>query len=71
MKIVWQLLARDFHSSKAFLSKQNITKSLFDVNCMLQANEYTREFVEGSVKSYDSNQVASNNPIEDARTEGY
>lgn len=37
---------------------------------MLQANEYTKEFSgSGSVKYYDSNQLASNNPIEDTRSE--
>lgn len=37
---------------------------------ILQANEFTKEFDEpGSVKSYDSNQLASNNPIEDTRSE--
>lgn len=33
-------------------------------------NEYTHEFQQGgSVKSYDSNQLGSNNPMEDVRTE--
>uniref|UniRef100_A0A6M2DGE6 Protein phosphatase 2c/pyruvate dehydrogenase lipoamide phosphatase n=1 Tax=Xenopsylla cheopis TaxID=163159 RepID=A0A6M2DGE6_XENCH len=41
-----------------------------DVNEILRANEYTHEFQNGSVKSYDSNQLASNNPIEDTRSEG-
>lgn len=36
---------------------------------ILRANEYTHDFSEGSVKSYDSNQLASNNPIEDTRAE--
>ena len=36
---------------------------------ILRANEYTHEFSSGSVKSYDSNQLASNNPIEDTRAE--
>jgi len=36
----------------------------------LQANEYTKEFSgPGSIKYYDSNQLASNNPIEDTRSE--
>ncbi|KAJ8954065.1 hypothetical protein NQ318_004370 [Aromia moschata] len=39
------------------------------VDTILRANEYTHEFNEGSVKSYDSNQLASNNPIEDTRSE--
>lgn len=41
-----------------------------EVTAVLQANEYTKEFDgEGSVKYYDSNQLASNNPIEDTRSE--
>lgn len=41
----------------------------FQVDNTLRANEYTHEFSEGSVKSYDSNQLASNNPVEDTRSE--
>lgn len=44
------------------------------VNCILSANEYTKEFPEGNrghaVIAYDSNQLPSNSPCEDARTEG-
>ncbi|XP_043784841.1 pyruvate dehydrogenase [acetyl-transferring]-phosphatase 1, mitochondrial [Apis laboriosa] len=41
-----------------------------EVTAVLQANEYTKEFNEqNSVKYYDSNQLASNNPIEDTRSE--
>lgn len=41
-----------------------------EVNTVLRANEFTQEFnIIGSVKSYDSNQLASNNPIEDTRSE--
>ncbi|XP_050448797.1 pyruvate dehydrogenase [acetyl-transferring]-phosphatase 1, mitochondrial [Cataglyphis hispanica] len=41
-----------------------------EVTNILQANEYTKEFsASGSVKYYDSNQLASNNPIEDTRAE--
>lgn len=39
------------------------------VNCILRTNEHTQEFFGGSVKSYDSNQLASNSPIEDSRSE--
>lgn len=36
----------------------------------MQANEYTKEFSNsGAIKYYDSNQLASNNPIEDMRSE--
>lgn len=41
-----------------------------EVTAVLQTNEYTKEFDgETSVKYYDSNQLASNNPIEDTRCE--
>lgn len=36
---------------------------------MLRANEYSQEFTSGPVKSYDTNQLASNSPIEDTRAE--
>ena len=43
---------------------------LFKVTSILRANEYTQEFYfPGSVKSYDSNQLSSNNPLEDTRSE--
>ncbi|XP_031840395.1 pyruvate dehydrogenase [acetyl-transferring]-phosphatase 1-like protein, mitochondrial [Nomia melanderi] len=41
-----------------------------EVTTVLQTNEYTKEFNgQSSVKYYDSNQLPSNNPIEDARSE--
>ncbi|XP_017892397.1 pyruvate dehydrogenase [acetyl-transferring]-phosphatase 1, mitochondrial [Ceratina calcarata] len=41
-----------------------------EVTSILQANEYTKEFDgQSSVKYYDSNQLASNSPIEDTRCE--
>ncbi|XP_015177745.1 PREDICTED: pyruvate dehydrogenase [acetyl-transferring]-phosphatase 1, mitochondrial isoform X2 [Polistes dominula] len=41
-----------------------------EVTTILQANEFTKEFTgSSSVKYYDSNQLASNNPIEDTRSE--
>ncbi|XP_058790534.1 pyruvate dehydrogenase [acetyl-transferring]-phosphatase 1, mitochondrial [Phymastichus coffea] len=41
-----------------------------EVTDILQTNEFTKEFTgPNSVKSYDSNQLASNNPIEDTRAE--
>ena len=43
---------------------------MLQVTAVLQANEYTKEFdEENSIKYYDSNQLASNNPIEDTRSE--
>lgn len=45
----------------------------FQVNCILSANEYTKEFSEENrghaCIAYDSNQLPSNSPCEDARTE--
>lgn len=41
-----------------------------EVTAVLQANEYTKEFNgQSSIKYYDSNQLPSNNPMEDARSE--
>lgn len=41
-----------------------------EVDTILTSNEYSYEFSPGSsVKSYDSNQLASNHPIEDTRSE--
>ncbi|XP_078042306.1 pyruvate dehydrogenase [acetyl-transferring]-phosphatase 1-like protein, mitochondrial isoform X1 [Augochlora pura] len=41
-----------------------------EVTTVLQTNEYTKEFNgQSSIKYYDSNQLASNNPMEDARLE--
>lgn len=42
--------------------------SAYEVNQVLTANEYTREFDGGPVKSFDTNQLGSNNPIEDSRS---
>lgn len=40
------------------------------MNSILRANEYNHEFDgTGPVRSYDCNQLASNNPIEDTRSE--
>ncbi|XP_059618436.1 pyruvate dehydrogenase [acetyl-transferring]-phosphatase 1, mitochondrial [Phlebotomus argentipes] len=40
-----------------------------DVNLILRANEFTKELSGGPVRYFDSNQLASNSPLEDARTE--
>lgn len=41
-----------------------------EVTSILRANEYSEEInIPGSIKSFDTNQLASNNPIEDTRTE--
>ncbi|XP_015122977.1 pyruvate dehydrogenase [acetyl-transferring]-phosphatase 1, mitochondrial [Diachasma alloeum] len=42
-----------------------------EVTRILRTNEFTQELVgSNSIKYYDSNQLASNNPLEDARAEG-
>uniref|UniRef100_A0A1B0EZ11 Uncharacterized protein n=1 Tax=Phlebotomus papatasi TaxID=29031 RepID=A0A1B0EZ11_PHLPP len=41
----------------------------FQVNLILRANEFTKDFSGGPVRYFDSNQLASNSPMEDARTE--
>ncbi|KAK6627587.1 hypothetical protein RUM44_010065 [Polyplax serrata] len=42
------------------------------INNLLQANEFTKEFGTGcSIKSYDTNQLPSNDPMEDTRTEAH
>ncbi|XP_063634328.1 pyruvate dehydrogenase [acetyl-transferring]-phosphatase 1, mitochondrial [Cydia splendana] len=40
-----------------------------EVTVILRKNEFSKEFTTGSIKSYDSNQLASNSPIEDTRSE--
>ncbi|KAL9695459.1 hypothetical protein quinque_014744 [Culex quinquefasciatus] len=60
-----------FHQAAARYRPSGPPKlSPYDVNCILRGNEHTQEFGSGSVKSYDTNQLASNSPIEDSRTEG-
>lgn len=39
------------------------------VNQILYEKEFTTEFKNSAIRSYDSNQVASNNPLEDRRSE--
>ncbi|CAB0035597.1 unnamed protein product [Trichogramma brassicae] len=63
-----KLKASDRVCLRGFSSLPRLTPQ--EVTDILQANEFTKEF-EGpnSVKSYESNQLASNNPIEDTRSE--
>lgn len=42
---------------------------VFQVTATLRKNEFNQEVTSGSVKSFDSNQLASNDPIEDTRSE--
>ncbi|KAE8739874.1 hypothetical protein FOCC_FOCC014631 [Frankliniella occidentalis] len=59
---------RKLHSSHQTFALQRLTH--VEVTDKLQKNEYTQEFnFEGSIKSYDSNQLASNSPVEDSRSE--
>ncbi|KAK4872684.1 hypothetical protein RN001_014713 [Aquatica leii] len=61
---------RCFHSSRE--PRRALAKlTPQEVDVVLRSNEYSHEFPPGaSVKSYDCNQLASNNPIEDTRSEG-
>ncbi|XP_055607446.1 pyruvate dehydrogenase [acetyl-transferring]-phosphatase 1, mitochondrial [Uranotaenia lowii] len=62
---------RTFHQATVRRAPTGPPKlSPYDVNCILRANEHTQDFTSGSVKCYDSNQLASNSPIEDCRSEG-
>lgn len=75
LKIVNRLIfLNGKYSFREFYTSQWIRSSLtqlspYDVNLLLRENEYTHSFTEGSVKGYDSNQLGSNSPIEDCRTE--
>ncbi|KAL1517366.1 hypothetical protein ABEB36_001136 [Hypothenemus hampei] len=60
---------RRLHYSKETTRTTLTRLSPQEVDSILRANEYTHEFKGGSVKSYDSNQLPSNNPIEDTRSE--
>ncbi|XP_047040751.1 pyruvate dehydrogenase [acetyl-transferring]-phosphatase 1, mitochondrial isoform X1 [Helicoverpa zea] len=54
---------------QAFKDGLTILPSPQEVTVILRKNEFNKEFTEGSVKAYDSNQLASNHPIEDTRCE--
>lgn len=60
-------------SEKIFPNYAHSLARTFQVNCILSANEFTKEFSEENrghaCIAYDSNQLASNSPCEDARTE--
>jgi pyruvate dehydrogenase phosphatase len=43
---------------------------IFQATTILQENEYSLELNQRSIKSFDTNQLSSNNPVEDARAEG-
>ncbi|KPJ00081.1 [Pyruvate dehydrogenase [acetyl-transferring]]-phosphatase 1, mitochondrial [Papilio xuthus] len=68
------ICSRLIHTSKSNgqTQKDGITllPSPQEVTLILRKNEFNKEFASGSVKSYDSNQLASNDPIEDTRCEG-
>lgn len=57
---------------RSFFAGVLILNCLFhrvQVNRILYEKEFTTEFTDSAVKGYDSNQVASNNPLEDRRSE--
>ncbi|KAG6449102.1 pyruvate dehydrogenase [acetyl-transferring]-phosphatase 1, mitochondrial [Manduca sexta] len=69
---VTSTLNRRFHSSQRSAQPQKDTTLLpspQEVTSILRQNEFNKELSSGSVKSYDSNQLASNDPIEDTRSE--
>lgn len=57
-----------FHRTYTRLKHKVGKLSPYEVNQILTANEFSQDFEDGPVKSFDSNQVASNNPIEDSRS---
>ncbi|XP_026500576.1 pyruvate dehydrogenase [acetyl-transferring]-phosphatase 1, mitochondrial [Vanessa tameamea] len=65
--------SRFFHTSHARrqVKKDGVEVLLSpqEVTVILRKNEYNKDFPYGSVKSYDSNQLSSNVPIEDTRCE--
>ncbi|XP_039764081.1 pyruvate dehydrogenase [acetyl-transferring]-phosphatase 1, mitochondrial isoform X1 [Pararge aegeria] len=64
---------RYFHSSRTICQTQKddveVLLSPQEVTVILRKNEFNKDFSHGSVKSYDSNQLQSNDPIEDTRCE--
>ncbi|XP_037027367.1 pyruvate dehydrogenase [acetyl-transferring]-phosphatase 1, mitochondrial [Bradysia coprophila] len=60
---------RYFHSCIANYRSAVPKLSPQDVNHILRTYEHSQDFHEGSVKSYDSNQLPSNYPMEDSRSE--
>lgn len=68
LKQLKRCITANYHCLR--LSSTAARLSQFDVDTILTANEYTQEFEEGfPVKYFESNQLASNNPIEDSRSE--
>jgi len=62
------LQSSNYHTSSHLKAQPRLTPQ--EVTDILRLNEYTLEFTTpGSVKSYDSNQLSSNDPIEDTRSE--
>ncbi|PNF39289.1 hypothetical protein B7P43_G16694 [Cryptotermes secundus] len=67
-EVISEYYHRTLYTSKKLAATPRLSPQ--EVTNILRANEHTQEFTTtGSVKSYDSNQLSSNNPIEDTRTE--
>ncbi|XP_065353523.1 pyruvate dehydrogenase [acetyl-transferring]-phosphatase 1, mitochondrial [Cloeon dipterum] len=64
---LWQQSSRGYFTSGVLRAYPRLSPQ--EVTAILRVNEYTQEFQGFSVKSYDSNQLPSNNPIEDTRAE--
>lgn len=62
----WLLFAQNVDR---FVSLIYVFSLTWQVNRILYEKEFTTDFTESPIKSYDSNQVASNNPLEDRRSE--
>lgn len=59
------------HANRTFSHRFCTKLSEFDIDSILKANEYTRDLEKGlPVKYYESNQLPSNSPCEDTKSEG-
>lgn len=68
----FQTFSKKILSSNRRLTNTNQVARLspFDVDKILEANEHTQEFQDGfPVRYYETNQLSSNSPIEDSRSE--
>lgn len=68
MLITRRIGSQAFHRTYQRLKHKVGRLSPYEVNQVLTANEFSQEFEDGPVKSFDSNQLGSNNPIEDSRS---
>lgn len=70
LDIIKQCNLRYFHATNC-VNGPIVKLTQNEINDILRANEFVHEFnTPGPVRSYETNQLASNSPIEDARAEG-